>query len=88
MCKWGTEVVLRVPMPAELSYTGKFRWDEKGIDACIASLVQCLNDAGIYTANSCCGHGKAPGWIVLHDGRQLLIVESYEEAERINQRKF
>ena len=83
MCKWGTDVVLRVPIPAYLSHTGEFRWDDKGIDACIAPLVQALNNAGIYTANSCCGHGKHPGQIVLHDGRVLIVAESTDEATRI-----
>ena len=73
MCEWGNDVVLLVPMPAELSYTGKFRWAYKGVDSCIASIVQALNDARIYTANSCCGHGKADGVIFLHDGRTIVI---------------
>lgn len=75
MCEWGTEVQLLVPMPAELSHTGEFRWAIKGIDACIAPIVQALNDAGIYTANCCCGHGKAEGTIFLHDGRVLRIAK-------------
>jgi hypothetical protein len=73
MCKWGTDVILRVPIPAELSYTGKFRWAYKGIDSCIAPLVQALNDVGIYTASSCCGHGKVDGIVQLHDGRTIVI---------------
>lgn len=28
------------------------------VDACIAPLLQALNDAGIQTIDSCCGHGK------------------------------
>lgn len=73
MCEWGTDVILRVPIPAELSHTGKFRWDYKDIDSCIAPIVQALNDAGIYTAQSCCGHGKGDGEILLHDGRIIVI---------------
>lgn len=73
MCEWGTEVVLRVNMPAELSRTGESRWDHKGIDACIAPIVQALNDAGILTSNSCCGHGKGDGEIYLQDGRVLIV---------------
>lgn len=73
MCKHGEEVELVVPMPAYLSYTGTFRWDVKAIDACIAPIVQALNDAEIYTANCCCGHGKEDGIIYLHDGRELII---------------
>lgn len=73
MCEWGTLTDLLVPIPANLSYTGDFRWDTKGIDSCIADLVQALNNAGIYTAQSCCGHGKGNGRIDLHDGRILYI---------------
>lgn len=83
MCEWGTDIVLRVPIPAYLSHTGEFHWDNKGIDACIAPLVQALNDAGIYTANSCCGHGKRPGQIILHDGRVLIVAATFDEANRI-----
>lgn len=73
MCKRGDEVVLMVPIPAELSSTGKFRWDKKAIDRCIAPIVQALNDAEIYTAGCCCGHGKSDGSIILHDGRELIV---------------
>lgn len=73
MCKHGDEVILRVPIPAILSYTGEFRWDCKGVDACIAPIVAALNDAGIYTSSSCCGHGKSNGIISLHDGRAIEI---------------
>jgi hypothetical protein len=78
MCKWGTDILLLVPIPAELSYSGEFRWDYKGIDSCIAPIVQALNDAGIYTAQSCCGHGKGNGEILLHDGRIITILQKLE----------
>lgn len=74
MCKHGNEVVLLVPIPANLSHTGKFRWCRKGVDSCIAPIVQALNDAGIYTSGCCCGHGKEEGTIFLHDGRILKIL--------------
>jgi len=73
MCKHGDDVVLYVPIPAALSHTGQFRWDYKPIDACIAPIVKALNDAGIYTANCCCGHGEGDGEIILHDGRIITI---------------
>ena len=81
MCDWGNDTILRVPVPANLSHTGKFRWDYKGIDSCIAPIVQALNDAGIYTAQSCCGHGKGPGRIDLHDGRILRIYADEDALE-------
>lgn len=86
MCKWGTDTLLLVPMPANLSHTGEFRWAVKGVDSCIAPIVQALNDAGIYTSGCCCGHGKAPGNIHLHDGRIIEISspdtpDPYEELQ-------
>jgi len=73
MCKHGEIVLLKVLVPKELSYTGKARWEIKGIDTCIAPIVKALNDAGIYTSNSCCGHGKEDRSILLQDGRELII---------------
>lgn len=81
MCEWGDVVVLSVPMPASLSWNGELRWAEKGIDRCIAPIVQALNDAGIFTSNSCCGHGKCDGFILLHDGRELMIKKSEGEEK-------
>lgn len=51
-----------------------------GVDPCIAPIVQALNDAGIQTLASCCGHGHRPGSIVLEDGREILIARSRDEA--------
>ena len=73
MCNWGDDIALNVLIPAQLSHSGEARWDVKGIDRCIADIVQALNAAGIYTANSCCGHGKTDGSIILHDGRKLIV---------------
>lgn len=73
MCKYDDVVMLYVPIPAYLSYTGAFRWDYKGIDRCIAPIIEALNAGGVYTANSCCGHGEEDGTIHLHDGRILVV---------------
>ena len=75
MCKWGTYIELSVPIPAELSCTGKAYWKVKPIDSCIAPIVKALNEGGVYTASSCCGHGKGDGEIILQDGRKLVIKE-------------
>ncbi len=56
MCR--QTVNLLVPIPANLSHTGVFRWDTKPVDSCIADTVQRLNRAGIYTSGCCCGHGE------------------------------
>lgn len=54
------------------------------VDACIAPIVRILNDAGIGTVASCCGHGHRPGNIALADGRELIIARSYEEARVVD----
>ena len=74
MCKWGTETVLSLVIPADLSHTGAEYIKEVGVDACIAPLVKALNDAGIRTRTSCCGHGRTLGRIQLVDGRTLEII--------------
>jgi len=74
MCKWGTDEEVQVTVPAHLSYTGEDRVDTIKIDKCIAPIVRALNEAGIRTDQSCCGHGKGNGSILLHDGRELIIV--------------
>ncbi len=76
MCKHGEEVLMLVPIPASLASDGRFRWDVKDVDRCISQLVKALNDAGIYTAGCCCGHGKSDGSIVLHDGSILVIKDA------------
>jgi hypothetical protein len=42
-------------------------------DPCLEPLVRALNEGGVPTVASCCGHGQQPGNIALADGRQLLI---------------
>lgn len=73
MCKHGDTIDLLVPIPANCSHTGEFRWDTKPIDRCLASYVKALNDAGLYTGGSCCGHGKGGGNISFHDGTVFHI---------------
>jgi len=74
MCKWGTDIPLNVFIPAALSHTDHDRFDAKPIDACIAPLVQALNDIGWTTVASCCGHGERPAEIKLLDGRSIIIL--------------
>jgi hypothetical protein len=84
MCQWGTEELVRVWIPADLSHDGKGYYKVVGIDACITSIVKALNDAGIVTRASCCGHGKRPGNIALADGRELIIALDYETGRTID----
>ena len=44
------------------------------VDPCIAGVVAALNDGGIATSASCCGHGRAHGGVLLSDGRWLVVV--------------
>jgi hypothetical protein len=76
MCDWGDNIEMTVPIPANCSHTGVFRWDTKKIDKCIAPIVKALNDAGLFTGGSCCGHGKRPGCISMHDGTVLTICKT------------
>lgn len=84
MCKWGDEVLMEVTIPARLSYTGKERQKVVGIDRCIAPIVRALNDAGMTTIASCCGHGKQPGSIALEDGREIRIMPDFESARMVD----
>ena len=37
-------------------------------------FVQALNDGGMRTAASCCGHGKCPPHVMLADGRWVVVL--------------
>lgn len=71
MCKWGDTT--------ELYIEGV----RKHIDKCIVSIVEAVNDAGLNSIASCCGHGKQMGNIALKDGRGILIVPNYEIGREI-----
>ena len=76
MCEWGTSTQVRLCEPREIS--GR---RDVPVDSCIAPLVQALNDAGIKTLASCCGHGKGDGDILLADERRLVIEHSTTKEE-------
>jgi hypothetical protein len=59
------------------------------VDKCLAPIIQALNDGGIITSISCCGHGDGDGAIMTYYKEQyrLLIVcpegkESLDRYER------
>lgn len=54
------------------------------VDSCIANLIIALNEGGIQTVASCCGHGNRPGNIALADGRELVIAPNYEAGRAID----
>jgi hypothetical protein len=80
MCATASPVL--VPIADDLSYTGKPRWDTKLVDSCLADLVEALNQAGILTRSSCCGHGRSPGSILLQDGRELAVTSCTSPVRR------
>jgi len=56
------------------------------IDPCIAPIVQALNDGGILTIASCCGHGHRPGSIIFQDEKgehQEMMVMPHAEARKL-----
>jgi len=72
MCEWNTIETMVI--------NGRIR----DIDSCIFPIVKALNDGGITTVASCCGHGKRPGNIALADGRELIIAADYKQGRMID----
>lgn len=54
-------------------------------DPCLEPLVTALNDGGLPTIASCCGHGNHYGSVILADDTFLLHV-SRSEADRVGAR--
>ena len=81
MCDNHSNVLVEVPTASERGHLGR----QRGIDGCIAPIVDGLNRAGAATVASCCGHG---GWgnIALADGRELLIAPNFESARLVELR--
>ncbi len=52
---------------------------EANIDECIAPIIKSLQDAGVVTITSCCGHGRTDGYILLED-RLLIICKERGDA--------
>lgn len=52
------------------------------VDRCIAPIVQALQDAGIKTDASCCGHGYLPITIALEGEKWLVIFEDNKSFHR------
>lgn len=73
MCKQGTEKNIKLTDGSR-----------KSCDECIQPLVQALNDFGLQTTASCCGHQKQKSSIILKDGREIFIIEKFEEARMID----
>lgn len=70
MCKWGTDAMVRLAHPMPVS--GR---TEIAVDACLAPLVQMLNNYGVRTIGCCCGHGQAEGNVLYEqDGQQHTLT--------------
>lgn len=83
MCRHGSDKPVLVMTDPTLAHDGVAAWRVKLVDACLAHLVFALNQAGRYTSNCCCGHGKAPGWIAFHDGTELTLPIATLEPESL-----
>lgn len=87
MCRHGSTFPVNVPIPTDLSHTRELRWAVKPVDSCIARIIGALNEGGVFTRASCCGHGRGPGTIELQDGRTLVVVshqvEELEDPEEL-----
>ena len=57
----------------------------EGIDEEIRHLVDVLNRNGFETVASCSGHGKMMGNIALKNGSEIMIIENYDKARKIEQ---
>lgn len=74
MCKWGTHTIIGViRRNNEFILDG---WHMKGVDSCIAELVQLMNIQGILTSLCCCGHGKYPG-VIYADPESIPRLDKY-----------
>lgn len=83
MCKWhgGT---YKGNLPVTLHHPRSDGIQTVSVDACIQTLVQAINNAGIQTLNSCCGHGQQPGWVAFEDGRHILIAKDHEQMREMH----
>lgn len=55
------------------------------VDKCLVQYVKALNDAGIQTSMSCCGHGEGDGFIlVYHEEQYRLLIFCPEGKESLD----
>ncbi len=72
-------VIIREGTPERLGRDGIW------CDPCLVPLITALNDGGLPTTASCCGHGEPnrPGWVILADGRCLLLLPDLPTMHRL-----
>jgi len=71
MCKLGEEEKINLK-------------DGRGVmvDRCLAQYIQALNDAGIVTSISCCGHGERDGFVLAYVHGQYRLIIMVEEGQK------
>ena len=52
-------------------------------DPCLSPLVKALNEGGMPTIASCCGHGTHYGSVVLADWRVLMVLPNLASLEAV-----
>lgn len=62
--------------PTLMRFPGGTR--DEAIDSCLVPIVNALNDAGILTTGTCCGHGGGMGNIWLDDERVLAVFDDWK----------
>lgn len=71
MCKQGEEEKINLK-------------DGRGVmvDQCLAPYIQALNNAGIVTSISCCGHGEQDGFILAYYKEKCRLIIMVEEGKK------
>jgi len=72
VCHWGNDAIVRLAYRMPVS--GR---TEIAVDACLAPLVQMLNDYGVHTTGCCCGHGVADGSVSYEQDGQAYTKVSF-----------
>lgn len=70
MCKWGTDKEVILMRSKIISGRKKIK-----VDACIAPLIQMLNDYGIETIACCCGHGKTAKSHIRISSQNIVLTQ-------------
>jgi len=83
MCKRGSKRALEIKIPSYRSQTHKAYIQKINVDSCLYWVVKALNEIGVNTTYSCCGHGEGLGKISLEDGRHLLITPDSQAAKEM-----
>lgn len=77
MCKWG--ILKPVNVIRRANPFVKDGWHKIMVDSCIAEEIQMLNDKGVITLNSCCGHGKGkPNCLIAEESVAKCLELGYE----------